>query len=285
MLALVAFAAMAAELLAYGGSAGQELRSLLFAALIAAPLAWWGSRPEACAVAVTALFLVGTVGAAPERLENAATPLLPIVVAVFGLALHSRGERLRIAAAASLVMLLAAAAVQGSGLAAGIAFGAFVVYVPTFLAGRVVRSRSVLNRNLAERARELEAERAERVRQAALRERVRIAGELQDVVAHGVSSMIVQAAAARRMAPRDPDAAEQAIELIEQTGRDALGEMRRLLGVLRRGDEDVALAPPASLARVDALVDRARHHGREVRLHLWHPSPKQPLDGGGRHLG
>jgi len=78
--------------------------------------------------------------------------------------------------------------------------------------------------------------------------------------------MVVQAAAARRLAPRDPASAEQAIALIEQTGRDALLEMRRLLGVLRRGDEDLALSPQPSLARVGALVERERGRGRSVRL-------------------
>jgi len=131
---------------------------------------------------------------------------------------------------------------------------------------RAVRSRAALNRDLAERARALDTEREERIARVTAQERARIAGEMHDVVAHGVSSMVVQAAAARRLAPRDPASAEQAIVLIEETGRDALLEMRRLLGVLRRGDEDLALSPQPSLARVGALVERARAQGRDVRL-------------------
>ena len=78
---------------------------------------------------------------------------------------------------------------------------------------------------------------------AALDERTRIAGELHDIVAHALSGMIVQASAARRMAERDPARAEAAFATVETTGREALTELRRLLGVLRREDEELALAP------------------------------------------
>src|SRR4051794_6938836 len=133
---------------------------------------------------------------------------------------------------------------------------------------RAVRSRAALNRDLAERARALETEREERVARGTAQERARIAGEMHDVVAPGVSSMVVQAAAPRRLAPPDPASAEQAIQLIEQTGRDALLEMRRLLGVLRLGDEDLALSPQPSLARVGALVEREQAAGRSVDLRV-----------------
>jgi signal transduction histidine kinase len=268
LLAALAFAAMAAELLAHGGSAGDEVLSVLFAALLAAPLLWWRTHPTLSAPAVLLVLLAGNAGLAPDRLNDASTPLIPIVVSIFGLAFFTAGgPRLRTAAAVTVALLCVAARGEPD-VAGNLVFVVAVVFAPTFLAGRVIRSRGVLNRELAERARALEAEREERVRRAAAEERARIAGELHDVVAHGVSSMVVQAAAARRLAPRDPASAEQAIVLIEETGRDALLEMRRLLGVLRRGDEDLALSPQPSLARVDALVERARAHGREVRLRV-----------------
>src|SRR6185312_8629421 len=162
----------------------------------------------------------------------------------------------------------AAVSIDQSDVAGNLVFALGFIFAPTFLAARIIRSRTRLNHELAVHARELEAEREERVRRAAAEERVRIAGELHDVVAHGVSSMVVQAAAARRLAPRDPASAEQAIVMIEETGRDALLEMRRLLGVLRRGDEDLALSPTPSLARVGALVEHQQNAGREVRLRV-----------------
>jgi signal transduction histidine kinase len=80
--------------------------------------------------------------------------------------------------------------------------------------------------------------------------------------------MLVQAAAARRTVPLDPERARRAIAAVEETGREALGELRRLLGVLRRGDEELALAPPASLVRIAALVQRTCAAGLPVELEV-----------------
>src|SRR5690242_570892 len=94
LLAAVAFVAIAAELLAGGGSTGDELRAALFAALLAAPLLWWSTRPQLCAPAVALVLLAGNAGLAPDRLTDASTPIVPIAVSVFGLALFSeRGRR------------------------------------------------------------------------------------------------------------------------------------------------------------------------------------------------
>ena len=87
-------------------------------------------------------------------------------------------------------------------------------------------------------------------------------------MAHDVSVMLVQAQAARRIVPADPDRAREAIAAVETTGREALGELRRLLGVLRRGDEELALAPQPSLGRVSTLVDRIRTAGVAVELEI-----------------
>jgi signal transduction histidine kinase len=116
---------------------------------------------------------------------------------------------------------------------------------------------------LRERAEELEGDRERRARDAVAAERRRIAGELHDVVTHSVSVMVVQAAAARRLVPTDPERAREAMEAIERTGREALDEMRRLLGILRRGDEDLALTPQPTLKRLDLI---AQHSGMHVAV-------------------
>ena len=134
-------------------------------------------------------------------------------------------------------------------------------------AGPRLRGRNDLNRRLDEQARELERNRAEREQAAVLAQRTRIARELQDVVAHDVSVMLVQAAAASD-GDVDPERARRAIAAVEETGREALGELRRLLGVLRRGDEELALAPQPSLARIGALVARTRDAGLPVELEV-----------------
>jgi signal transduction histidine kinase len=135
-------------------------------------------------------------------------------------------------------------------------------------AARAFRQHERLHALLEERAAQLEVQRDERARLAVAQERERIAGELHDVVAHGVSAMVVQAAAARRLiAVRgDSEPAHEAIADVEASGRAALDELRRLLGVLRRGDEALALAPQPSLARVDRLVARLQAEGVPVDL-------------------
>ena len=87
------------------------------------------------------------------------------------------------------------------------------------------------------------------------------------MVANGVSAMVVQAEAVPRVLERgDPARAAESLAVIEETGRDALIEMRRLLGVLRRDDEGPALAPQPGLARLTALVERQRDRGLDVEL-------------------
>jgi signal transduction histidine kinase len=97
-------------------------------------------------------------------------------------------------------------------------------------------------------------------------ERARIARELHDVVAHGVSLMTVQAGAAKTVAAADPEAAAQAMAAVEQAGRQALGELRHLLAVLRPDRSDEELGPQPGLADVPRLVDRFREAGLRVTL-------------------
>jgi signal transduction histidine kinase len=115
--------------------------------------------------------------------------------------------------------------------------------------------------------REAEAHEQELLR-AAGEERRRIAREMHDVVAHSVSVMVVQAGGARRILERDPARAIDAAAQIERTGREALAEMRRLLGVLHQDDaEDAARAPQPTMRELGALVQRAREAGLPVELH------------------
>jgi signal transduction histidine kinase len=132
-----------------------------------------------------------------------------------------------------------------------------------------VRTRTRLTEELHEAAvREQEARELESQR-AAADERRRIAREMHDVVAHSVSVMVVQAGGARRILGRDPDRAVAAAAQIERTGREALAEMRRLLGMLHRDDDEHdARAPQPTMAGVAALVERARAAGLPVELHV-----------------
>jgi signal transduction histidine kinase len=132
-----------------------------------------------------------------------------------------------------------------------------------------------LAKELAERA---EAEREEQAQLAVADERARIARELHDVVGHSVSVMTVQASAVRRLLDPDQEKIHQALLVVEQTGREALAEMRRMVGVLRRPEESPALAPQPSLEHLDKLVAHAREAGLPVQLRI--EGDLVPLPGG-----
>jgi signal transduction histidine kinase len=109
-----------------------------------------------------------------------------------------------------------------------------------------------------------ERDREARIGRAASEERTRIARELHDVVTHNVSVMVVQAAAAGEIFDHDPERAREAIGAVEETGRRALNELRRLLGVV--ADDEAGVVPQPGLARLGELVDRVRAAGLEVEL-------------------
>ncbi|WP_116948691.1 sensor histidine kinase [Jiangella endophytica] len=136
--------------------------------------------------------------------------------------------------------------------------------------GRALRSRRLYTAELEDRARRLERANEVEVRAAIAEERSRIARELHDVVAHHVSVMTVQAAGARRSLHRDVDRAADALEAIEEIGRSALAEMRRVVGVLRtpdgddRGAQPATLAPQPGLGDLDLLAEQMRDAGLPV---------------------
>ena len=136
--------------------------------------------------------------------------------------------------------------------------------------GRAVRSRRLYTAELEDRARRLERANDVEVRAAIAEERSRIARELHDVVAHHVSVMTVQAAGARRSLRRDVERTAVALEAIEEIGRSALAEMRRVVGVLRapdgddRGAQPATLAPQPGLGDLDQLAEQMRDAGLPV---------------------
>jgi len=135
-----------------------------------------------------------------------------------------------------------------------------------FVAGMSARTRRAYLSALEERAEQLERDRDQHGRIAAAAERARIAGELHDVVAHHVSVMVTLADGARLTAPGDPATAARTMTQVSATGRQALGEMRRLLGVLGHDRGDAALSPQPGLEDIGAMVDGVRATGLEVTL-------------------
>jgi signal transduction histidine kinase len=149
---------------------------------------------------------------------------------------------------------------------ASILFGGLELAI--WILGDSMRYRRGYYAALEDKAARLEAERNAQAKVAAAAERARIARELHDVVAHHVSVMVVQADGAGYALRTDPDRAGAALEAIADTGRQALDEMRRLLGVLRSADEQATLAPVPGLGELRELLDQARTAGLEVSYTL-----------------
>ncbi|MGS2588684.1 sensor histidine kinase [Streptomyces hebeiensis] len=157
---------------------------------------------------------------------------------------------------------------RGAGVA-GAVFFTIVLSVPFVLSwvlGDSMRLRRAYFDQLEERATRLEKEREAQAKVAVAAERARIARELHDVVAHNVSVMVVQADGAAYVLNAAPDQAKEALETISSTGRQALAEMRRLLGVLRTGDaeEGGEYVPQPDVQQIQELVEKVREAGLTV---------------------
>ncbi|MFI1784793.1 sensor histidine kinase [Streptomyces rubiginosohelvolus] len=158
---------------------------------------------------------------------------------------------------------------EPGGSWAQVIFVTVIMTVPFVLAwvlGDSLRTRRAYFDQLEERAARLEREREAQSKVAVAAERARIARELHDVVAHNVSVMVVQADGAAYVMDAAPDQAKQALETISGTGRQALAEMRRLLGVLRTGDapESGEYVPQPDVEQIEDLVAQVRQTGLEV---------------------
>lgn len=139
-----------------------------------------------------------------------------------------------------------------------------VLVAGVYVLGLHMRTRRAYLRSVEERAARLERERDNEVKVAMAAERARIARELHDVVAHNVSVIVVQADGASYAIDTDVGRARQALDTISSTGRLALAEMRRLLGVLRENDDAGAFAPQPGVAQLDDLVEQVRASGLAV---------------------
>jgi signal transduction histidine kinase len=233
------------------------------------PLVWRRRAPYAVLAATTAAATVHlALGFKPTFAEAA------MVVSLYTVAAH-RPRRQALTAAAVF-----AAAMVGYGVIAEARYPSpfedtlqswvltFIQFAAAFFLGDLQKRRQAYMAKLEALNTQLAEEQELRSRWAVAAERGRIARELHDVVAHSVSVMVVQAGAARRTLAASPEQAAAAVGQIESTGRQALVELRRLLGLLRDGDrEDVdALAPQPSLEHLDSLAAAAREAGLPVEV-------------------
>jgi len=248
-----------------GAPTGMAIPFLVGLALLmvqVVPLLWRRSHPS------VVLLLVAAAFAARVLLDfNPGIAGFGLLVAMYSVAAYEWGVR-------RLVFLV----VAGLGFVAGfVVFGvtgnprSFAITVPSlffvaaWLIGDYLRTRRAYVAQLEERAARLERERDKDRRLATDEERTRIARELHDVVAHDVSVIAIQAGAARAVQATRPEAAAQALGLIETTARETLIELNRLLGVLRGNDGAAAdRRPQPGIRQLPGLVEELRAAGLEV---------------------
>jgi signal transduction histidine kinase len=163
---------------------------------------------------------------------------------------------------------LSASVVISGGTLSDLWFGGIFVEVLPWAVGRIVRERTVRERAYRERAERVDAEREQHALAAVWGERARIARELHDVIAHSVSVMVLQAGGARMVMDAEPDRAEVSLLSVERAGRDALAEIRRLLGVLGTGEDPRSLAPQPGLRNIEDLIAGTRSAGLSTYLQV-----------------
>ena len=245
---------------------GNRTVHAVFIVLVAVPLVvrrTWPLPSMLLVVGITAAWQFGLYGPGQQPPFE---PFVALLLATFtaGLMTSGRAATIAVGVVGTGVCLAVAAVVAGEPL--GSAVAPVLQILGVFALGRlmaVYRARAVAE---GERAARVEQE-AERARATAIREeRSRIARELHDVVSHDVNLMVLQASVERRMRAQAGAGGEEALASIEATGREALAELRRMLGVLRHDGDEVPLAPQPGMDQVPELLAQARDAGLEVEL-------------------
>ncbi|MFJ9154586.1 sensor histidine kinase [Streptomyces sp. NPDC102270] len=236
---------------------------LVFQAGLVLPLLWRRRKPLLAFAVIAAVFVLQWSLGAAMRADVA------LLIALYSLALHGRLRQLPWACAVT-VGAMALVAVRAS--AAVSVWDALFFLLSTATAalalGLMVRIRRAQLAGLRERAARLEIERDQRSRLATATERTRVAREMHDIVGHNLSVIITLADAGAYASDLQPARGKEALQLIGDTGRQALGELRRVLGVLRqdgagpsRGPE---LSPQPGIADIEALCATVRAAGLDV---------------------
>jgi signal transduction histidine kinase len=241
-------------------SAAERVAAATIGLILALVLAWRRRLP----LTVLALAIAVSVAAHFLAILDAATvPALALVIAAYTVGAHAKGSRAWIGGLG--VVALIAVNIWGEFSPSDVLFVGMILG-GAWLAGRATCHWREREQTLKRLTVELERQREESARAAVAEERVRIARELHDVVAHSIGVIVLQARGGRRSLASDPDETREALCTIETTGSQSLAEMRRLLGVLRRGDEQAALTPQPSLRHLDTLAAQVREAGLPVEL-------------------
>jgi signal transduction histidine kinase len=243
-----------------GGVQGPVPAALAAALLFGAPLVARRRAPWAVFAVVFGAFVLARV--LGVSLDGFLSSVLGGVAALYSLVVRTRfGLSVPVFLVAYAVTLTTALRRDPGDLLWGL-----VIIGGTWLAAVEIRHRRDVARRLQVVTAELEASREEQAAAAVLVERATIARELHDVVAHALGVIVVQAGAASRVLRSDPPAAAGALDAIQDTGREALGDLRRMLDVLHDSGDAEDRSPQPGLADLDALVQRMRSTGLAVTV-------------------
>ena len=247
-----------------GDAADHRLGAALTAPLMTVPIAFRRRWPLVTGIVVP---VTGTFASALWDGQSAAYPIAEFM-ALYALAVWTTNREFVIGTAAFIVAAFLSALLPHGGIAGSAAFATIVVTVMAIVRSVVKdRERKAL---LAERERDVAA------REAVVEERARIARELHDAIAHSVSMVVMQAGAERRVLEKGGGSPHEVLQTIEQVGRGALVEMRRMIGMLRSDRAD-SLAPEPGLADVATLVTQVREAGLPVDLRIEGTPSELPL--------
>ncbi|MFF4832816.1 sensor histidine kinase [Streptomyces sp. NPDC001315] len=236
---------------------------LLVQAGLVLPLLWRRRRPMAAFGAIAAVFVLQWSLGAALRADVA------LFIALYSLALHGRLRQLPWACAIMAAgMVLVAVRVSAAVSVWDVLFFLLSTATAALALGLMIRTRRAQLAGLRERAARLETERDQRSRLAAATERARVAREMHDIVGHNLAVIITLADAGAYATGTAPERGKEALQLIGETGRTALGELRRVLGVLREASDGPRQAPELSpqpgLVDIEALCDGVRTAGLDV---------------------
>ncbi len=265
-------AALLVELVEFAD--GLDVATAACGLLAAAALAFRQRAPLVVfAVSMTALHVLARI--APGFEEATAVYVLLFFFSLYSVGRHATGTEAWLGAIGVVVVIALFVSSDGTTVGpASIAYAAVFEGAP-WAAGVALRLRREREAVMSSAAEEMRVQHQKDVDRLVGAERAKIARELHDVVAHAIAVTVLQARGARAVLTSDTRAARRALDAIEHTNTQALGDMRRLLAVLRDAEEDSAPSPQPSLARLDDLLAQVRSSGLAVDL---------AVDGAGREL-
>jgi len=245
----------------------------LLYALATLPIAFRRRWPELSLVCVTGALAVATMlGHFLDPAPVLALPLFSVILK------YNRRQSLVVLGFVEAAMI-SAWAVDAALRQVQTADATFNIIVAgaTWFVGDSVRTRRAYQKGLVDQAQERQRQELDRARHAVVQERMEIARELHDVIAHSLSVIVIQSGVGRHVIDQQPDEARLALAAIEDTSRSALQELRQVLGVLRRGDREVPdLNPTPTLSDLDDLIGRVRSAGVPVDLQFSGGAPSLP---------